>query len=128
MKIEHFALQINDPVAVAQWYGEHLGFTIKRHVGAPTHTHFLCDAAGAVMVEFYNNPKVSTPDYAALDPLLVHIAFASENPARDCDRLVQAGATIAEDLTITPAGDTIVMLRDPWGLAIQLVQRAAPML
>jgi uncharacterized glyoxalase superfamily protein PhnB len=80
------------------------------------------------MVEFYNNPKVTAPDYSTMDPLLVHIAFVSTDPAADRDRLLAEGATIAEDFTTTPAGDNLVMLRDPWGLAIQLVQRAQPML
>jgi hypothetical protein len=31
-------------------------------------------------------------------------------------------------LTTTPAGDSLVMLRDPWGIALQLVKRAQPML
>ena len=128
MKIEHFALQVEEPVAVAQWYCAQFGFTSQRETGAPTYTHFLADDSGTVMVEFYNNPKVTTPDYRALDPLLVHIAFVSADPKTDRDRLVAAGATIAEDFTTTPAGDNLVMLRDPWGLAIQLVQRAQPML
>jgi hypothetical protein len=29
---------------------------------------------------------------------------------------------------MTPAGDELVMLRDPWGVALQLVKRAQPML
>lgn len=128
MKIEHFALQVEDPRAVVEWYATHLGFAIKRAGEAPTYTHFLSDSSGAVLVEFYNNPRVQTPDYASLDPLLVHIAFVSENPAADRDRLIDAGATIAEDLTVTPLGDTVIMLRDPWGFAIQLVQRAQRML
>ena len=128
MKIEHFALQVEDPIAVAQWYGEHLGLVVKRTTGAPTHTHFLADDSGQAMVEFYNNSKVTTPDYPAMDPLLLHLAFVSEDPERDRDRLLAAGATLAEDLVTTPAGDRLVMLRDPWGLAIQLVKRAAPML
>ena len=128
MKIEHFALQVEDPRAVVEWYATHLGFAVKRAGEAPTYTHFIADSSGAVLVEFYNNPRVQTPDYAALDPLLVHIAFVSTDPASDRDRLLAAGASVAEDFTTTPAGDNLVMLRDPWGLAIQLVQRAEPML
>jgi hypothetical protein len=28
----------------------------------------------------------------------------------------------------TPAGDQLAMLRDPWGVAIQLVKRAQPLM
>src|SRR6266581_4941240 len=32
MKIEHFALQVPEPVAMAEWYVKHLGFTVSRAV------------------------------------------------------------------------------------------------
>lgn len=128
MKIEHFAFQAKDPVAVAQWYVANLGCLLKRSSGAPTHTHFLADSAGSVMIEIYNHPRVETPDYRAMDPLLLHLAFCSDDPAADRDRLMSAGAAVVDDLNITPAGDALVMLRDPWGFAVQLVRRAKPML
>ena len=128
MKIEHLAYQAEHPAAVAAWYAAHLGCEIKRASGPPTHTHFLADSAGAVMIEIYNNPRVKTPDYRAMDPLLLHVAFTSPDPAADRDRLLAAGATIHDDLVTTPAGDTLVMLRDPWSFPLQLVRRANPML
>ena len=29
MKIEHFAYNVSDPIAIAAWYCEHLGFSVK---------------------------------------------------------------------------------------------------
>jgi glyoxylase I family protein len=128
MKIEHFALQVPDPVAMADWYVKHLGFFIARSGGEPSHARFIKDASGSVMVEIYRNPAASIPDYKSADPLLMHLAYVSNELARDCDRLVQAGAVVVDDLMTTSAGDAIVMLRDPWGVPIQLVKRARPML
>lgn len=128
MKIEHFALQIEDPGAVAAWYVAHLGFVVRRASGPPGYAHFLADSDGNVMIEIYNNPRVKTPDYRAMDALLLHLAFCSDDPAADRDRLVAAGATVVEDLVTSPVGDLLVMLRDPWGFAIQLAKRATPML
>jgi len=128
MKIEHFALQVPDPVAMADWYVKHLGFTVARAGGEPAHGRFLMESSRAVMFEIYRNPKAPVPDYRQVDPLLVHLAFVSKDLAADRDRLVKAGATVVEHLTTTPAGDQLVMLRDPWGIAVQLVQRAVPML
>jgi catechol 2,3-dioxygenase-like lactoylglutathione lyase family enzyme len=128
MKIEHFALQVPDPRAMADWYVKHLGFTVARAGGEPAFAQFLRDSSGTVMIEIYRNPQVSVPDYWKIDPLLVHLAFISDDPAADRDRLVAAGAKTAEDLFTTPAGDQIQMLRDPWGVAVQLVKRANPML
>jgi glyoxylase I family protein len=128
MKIEHFALQVPEPAAMADWYVNHLGFTIARSGGAPSHARFLLEGAGSVMLEIYRNPRASVPDYSKQDPLLMHLALVSNDPAADRDRMLAAGASMVEDLTTNPAGDQLVMLRDPWGVALQLVKRAEPML
>ena len=127
MIIEHSAWQVQDPVAVAAWYGENFGFTILRKFDNPAQAHFLADAAGRVVLEIYNNPKLAVPDYGAMDPLLLHIAFLTSDPAAVRDRLLPAGASLVDDLFITPAGDELVMLRDPWGFPVQLVKRASPL-
>jgi catechol 2,3-dioxygenase-like lactoylglutathione lyase family enzyme len=127
MKIEHVALQVEDPAAMARWYVAHLGCSIARVGDAPAFIHFLRDGAGTSMLELYRNPRVAVPDYRSMDPMLVHVAFVSADPAADRDRLVAAGATIADDLVRTPAGDELVMLRDPWGVALQLAKRVHPM-
>jgi len=128
VKIEHFALQVPNPSAMAEWYVKHLGCSVARSGGEPSHGRFLMDDKGAVMLEIYRNPKVQAPDYATLDPLLLHLAFLSNEPGADRDRLVAAGAKVVDNLVMTEAGDEIVMLRDPWGLALQLIKRAKPML
>lgn len=113
---------------MAEWYVKHLGFSIARSGGEPSHARFLADASGSVMLEIYRNPAAEVPDYNRADPLLMHLAYVSSEPDADRDRLVQAGAVTVDDVTTTPAGDAIVMLRDPWGVPIQLVKRAKPML
>jgi glyoxylase I family protein len=128
MNIEHVALQVPDPAAMADWYVRHLGCSIKRSAGEPSFVRFLMDGSGDAIVELYRNPRVGVPDYRTMDPMLIHIAFVSADPRADRDRLVAAGANVAEDHTTTPAGDELVMLRDPWGIALQLVKRAEPML
>lgn len=127
LSVEHVAWQVHDPEAVAAWYGEHLGFRVVRSNDDPARTHFIADSAGKVLVEIYNNPAASIPDYATSHPLVLHLAFATDDPAGACDALLGAGCTIAEDLRQTPAGDTLVMMRDPFGFAIQLCKRAKPM-
>ena len=125
--VEHIAWQIADPVAVAGWYVKNLGFTIARKIDHSPYTHFLADSANRVVIEIYNNPKAPVPDYRAMDPLVLHLAFSVSDPisARDC--LLAAGATIADNLCTLPNGDRLVMLRDPWGFAIQLARRTTPL-
>jgi glyoxylase I family protein len=127
MHIEHVAVQVSDPVAMAKWYVEHLGCSIARSTGEPAFIHFLKDASGQSMLEIYRNPRCPVPDYNGMDVMQLHVAFYSEDPRADRDRLVAAGATIAEDHIVTPAGDEMLILRDPWNLALQLVKRTQPM-
>ncbi|HEY7088909.1 MAG TPA: VOC family protein [Tepidisphaeraceae bacterium] len=128
LQVEHVAWQVQDPPAVAEWYVKHLGFRVLRKLDARPFTHFIADAAGHVVVEIYNNPAASVPDYPKANPLHLHLAFAAENLEAERDRLLKAGASIAEDMIVTPAGDRLIMLRDPFGFAIQLCKRAKPMM
>ena len=128
VKIEHTAFQVADPVALSRWYVEHLGLTIKRAQAASPFGHFLADDGDTVMLEFYNNPSLPVPDYASMNPLTLHLAFETGDVAGTRARLLAAGATAEGEVQHTDAGDWVTMLRDPSGLALQLVQRGAPML
>ena len=106
MKLEHAAFQVADPRAVAAWYTDHLGLTVKRRQSAPPWGCFLADDGDAVMLEFYNNPKAVVPDYYASDPLVLHLAFAADDVAATRRRLMAAGATAEGDVVVTESGDT----------------------
>ena len=127
MNFEHVAINVPEPIAMAAWYEKHLGLEIVRAMNEAPHTHFLRDSGGAMMLEIYRNPPDNVPDYASMDPLLLHLAFVSEDPAGDKTRLVNAGATLVEELHLDD-GSHIVMLRDPWGVSFQLCKRGVPML
>ena len=47
MKLEHVALLVADPVAMAAWYETHLGMRVVRKGDAPGHARFLADATGS---------------------------------------------------------------------------------
>ena len=128
MKIEHFAFQVNDPFAVAQWYTKHFKFQVKRSSKSPVPVCFLADGSGKVMIEIYNNPDIVTPDYAKIDPLVLHMAFVCYTIPETAKTLVGGGAQLLSGPEFSAAGDELAMLRDPWGLAIQLCKRAEPMI
>ncbi len=128
VKIEHAAYQVQDPVALAAWYVTHLGLRVKRAQDARPFGHFLADDGDTVLLEFYNNPKAGVPDYRAIDPLVLHIAFRTDDVAAARSRLLVAGATAEGDVTTNDTGDTVAMLRDPWGVPVQLVSRRHPMI
>ncbi len=127
MRIEHVALQVADPATAGDWYCAHLGFQIARASNAPVPVRFLADESGSVMLEIYNNPAVVPPDYASMDPLLLHVAFVCDDVSSTARRLVDAGATLISGPETIASGDELAMLRDPWGLALQLCKRAEPM-
>ena len=123
MKIEHVAFQVEDPKAVSAWWVKNLGLTIKRTYPDRPWGHFLADDGDAVMVEFYNNPKAAVPDYTTIDPLMLHVAFIVDDVPGVRARLIAGGATPEGDPQTAPNGDILTMLRDPWGLGVQLVKR-----
>lgn len=127
MKIEHFALNVENPLEIADWYVANLGFEIKKQESEAPYTTFMADSTGSVMLEVYNNPSNEVPDYHNMNPLLVHLAFVSKDPASDKRRLIDAGAVEVSDEKLDD-GSHLVMLRDPWGLAIQLCKRGEEML
>ena len=128
MKIEHMAIQVEDPISVERWYVDHLGMTVARSTKTSPFMHFLADDGGHVMIEIYNNPDVPVPDYQSLDPFLLHLAFASDDVLGDHKRLIDAGASSAGEIFSLETGDTLSMMRDPWGFPIQLCHRAEPMI
>jgi glyoxylase I family protein len=127
MKFEHFALNVEDPRAMSAWYVEQLGLRVVRQMPESPYTTFLADSSGTILLEIYNNPAAEVPAYRSMHPLLVHLAFVSADPAREVERLQQAGACLVSDQQLED-GSHLVMMRDPWGLAIQFCKRAQPML
>lgn len=128
MKLEHVAFNVSDPHAIADWYVNHLGFRLARKNNVPPFVTFIADDSGKVMLEFCNDPLAEfVPDYANMNTLLLHIALVSDEPHADQARLVNAGATFVSERKLDN-GSLLIMLRDPWGLALQLCKRNSPLL
>ncbi len=128
MRVEHIALQVADPIALADWYVKHLGFTIARKGTGPSLAHFMADGAGHTVFEFYHNQAAPVPDYPAMSTVTLHLAFHSDDLPSTRDQLLAAGATLVENVTTSAKGDQLAMLRDPWGIPLQLIKRAIPLL
>ena len=129
MVIEHVAFQHPNPVAAADWYGRFLGLSVVRASSGAAQARFLADSQGRTVLEIYNNAAAPMPDYPALSPFVLHVAFASGNVDADVARLLASGATLVDAPAVaSPSGDVLAMLRDPWGVPLQLVRRASPLL
>jgi glyoxylase I family protein len=123
---EHTAINVPDATGMAKWYQENINMQIVRK--AQNQTHFLADASGRTVLEIYTNPAAPVPDYTRQAPLVLHIAFQVDNVKECTEKLVNAGAGIVEPVNTTESGDEMAMLRDPWGIALQILKRAEPML
>lgn len=128
MKIEHLAWNVEDPISVARWYVEHLGLTVKRKIDEPPWIHFLADEGGTVMLELYGNAEVAFHEFGQIEPMALHLALVSHDIEADCARLLAAGGTAEGEISTNAAGDRLVMIRDPWGFCLQLVQRTVAMI
>ena len=124
MKFEHLALNVPDPLAMARWYVDYLGLTVKRRFLEAPWGHFLADDSGTVMIELYGNEKAAQLDLPNVAPAALHLAFVSKNIDADMQRLISAGASLVSGPELAANGDGLAMLRDPWGVCLQLVKRA----
>jgi len=126
MLFEHFALNVADAAAHARWYVQHASFRIVRQKPDAPFTHFLADSNGRVVLEMYTNPAAPLPDYPGMHPLCFHFALISSDARNDQARLVAAGASFVSEENLIDGG-RLIMLRDPWGVPLQLCQRAQPL-
>lgn len=110
---------------MAQWYVDYLGFKVVRRREDAPFTHFLADDTGRVVVELYTNPTGAITDFARSHPLTFHFAVVTPSARRERERLEKAGATFFLEDAL-PDGSVLVMMRDPWGVPLQLCERARP--
>lgn len=125
MEFEHFALNVPDPKAMAAWYVKYCRMRIVSAKAQAPFAHFLVDKSGRVVLEIYSNPAAPIPNYAEQHPLRFHVAFAVNNLDAVKERLITARATLLEEQEL-PDGTRLIMLRDPWGVPLQLCKRSTP--
>lgn len=123
MEFEHFAINVKEPISVAQWYVDHLKMKIVSQQNHAPFMTFLADQTGRVVVELYHNEAAKVPNYAHQHHLVLHFAFKTNDAEELKQHLLQARCTLIEEIK-KEDGSHLVMLRDPWGLALQLCQRA----
>jgi glyoxylase I family protein len=123
--IEHIGIVVADALEMAAWYKRVLGFDIlTSSQGGGCAGAFISDTAKRVVLELIANPGIS-PLVGHIDnPVQLHIALASDDLAADIARLVAEGAVQVSEPSVTPDGDTLALLKDPWGHCLQLAKRA----
>ena len=121
--IEHIALEVEDPASMVKWWTENLGFRVT--LARPTGSTFIEDESGRVAFELYRPSEGRrAPDYRNMPILQLHFGLFSDDVDADVRRLVAAGATeVAKDEAPGLKG---VTLRDPNGIAFQVMRRDKP--
>ncbi|MGI9550412.1 MAG: VOC family protein [Aurantibacter sp.] len=123
MVFEHFALNIKNVAEVVSWYAENIGLRIVSVQKESPFMTFLADSSDRVILELYHRPDEAITDFTLQHPLTFHLAFVSEKAEEDRLRLEEQGASFVEEVK-KEDGSHLIMLRDPWGLPLQLCQRA----
>ena len=126
MIFEHFAINVTDPIAIADWYVKNVGLTIVRQQNQAPFMTFLADKTGRVVMELYYRPEQAIMNFVDQHSLTFHFAMEASNAESEKNRLLQVGATLFEEQHLDD-GSYLVMLRDPWGICLQICQRASRM-
>ncbi len=126
MILEHIALNVPEPHNMKAWYVENLGLSVVSEMAEPPYMIFLADESGRVIFELYHNPSGAVLDFDMLHHLTLHCAFETRNASEDRERLEAKGCSFVEEIT-KDDGSHLIMMRDPWGLALQLCQRGVRM-
>ena len=125
MRFEHFAINVPRPREMANWYVTHLKMRVVYQQDEAPFMTFLADASGRVVMEIYNNPTAPIPDYEKAHHLTFHMAFQTDDAQKVKHYLCKEGATLVEEI-LPGEGSHLVMLRDPWGIPLQICQRKDP--
>jgi len=125
MVFEHIALNVKNIKDIKDWYVANVGLKVVfEQTQAPFMTFFE-DSTGRIILELYHRPDEEITDFKTKHPLTFHMAFVSINAEKDKIRLLDKGASFVEEIT-KEDGSHLVMLRDPWGMPLQLCHRTKP--
>lgn len=127
MIFEHFALNILNPIEFVDWYISNCEMKIAKSMKVAPFTHFLTDSSNRTVIEIYSNPAAKIPDYNLMHPLEFHFAFTVDDVDTVKNKLILAGAKLVEDIKLED-GSHLIMLRDPFGIPLQLCKRAKPLI
>jgi catechol 2,3-dioxygenase-like lactoylglutathione lyase family enzyme len=109
---------------MGEWYRDNLGFKILRRAGDDVDgVSFVVDGEGKTVLELGKLPEGPPLDGRSLLPLQLHIAVECEDPNAEAERLISAGAELLGESPRSSYKGEKILIRDPWGYTIQLVNR-----
>src|ERR1051325_983420 len=122
--IEHTAIASPDPERLAQWYVEHLGFTINYRSGN-SRTHFVKAPDGS-MIEIIESKGAATGVPGMRDAGIRHLAMLVSDFHAAHERLKQLGVNFLSEAQ-TVGGNSTVFFTDCDGNILHLLHREKPL-
>jgi glyoxylase I family protein len=119
--LEHVAIASFDPHQLANWYIQHLNFTLQLDTGK---TVYLRSPNGVILEFVYADTQPAAP--LIRDAGLRHIAFTVDDFEKTNEKLKSAGARFAEQPIHLP-GMSLFFFQDPEGNFLHLVERDVPL-
>jgi glyoxylase I family protein len=122
--IEHTAIATPDPMKLARWYVDHLGFVINWQ--PPNTTTVFVKAPDGAMLEFIESPTSLAGVAAMREPGLRHLAIA----VSDFDAVYRSLAAAGVKFLAPPEktnGNSLVFFTDCDGNILHLLHREKPL-
>ena len=124
MRIEHIGFLVERPISMAKWWVENLGFKVLRQSGDDSYGVCFLREDNGTTLELGNIPSERPLDLCALSPLQVHIAIDCEDTVNEAEKLISKGAVLLGESPLNESKHERLLLRDPCGAVIHLVNRA----
>lgn len=122
--LEHAGIASPDPERLAQWYVEHLGFTICYH--SPASKTTFVRAPNGSMLELILANGSARPESAFRDAGLRHLAIAVDDFDAVYSRLKSEGVQFLTEPE-NNKGNRVVFFADADGNFLHLIQREKPL-
>lgn len=123
VRFEHLAVNVENPSAIAAWYVKYVGLDI---IAENKQTIFVGDSDHHFMFELYSKAEVND-SYSGLSHSASHVAFSTDDVEGLAKIMVEGGAKVLKQFT-NSVGDTVINMKDPWGINLQIIHRVKPKL
>jgi glyoxylase I family protein len=122
--IEHTAIASPDPERLAQWYVDHLGFTIN-YRSNNSRTHFVKAEDGS-MIEIIESKGPAAGPSGMRDPGIRHLALTVVDFDGEYRRLKDLGVVFTSEPQ-TVSGNSTAFFTDCDGTILHLLHREKPL-
>lgn len=123
ISIEHVAIAAQDTDALARWYCEHLGFSVRNKNDRTPPQYFLAQGDGPVLLELIPAGDSPRAERRENDPGHSHFAFHVSDFDETHRRLAGAGIRFTGPPNVRPDGTKLAFFYDGEGNLLQIVYR-----